>query len=142
MSDPKKTQNYTSTLIRHRYLFALLGQSNADLAKPLEKKLPEHERVAAQLMIANTELKFTTCVTSIDGKEYIFLLNKDSKIHQSKGNWIWVSNVEIYADDISILTLSIQPRVIDIPYTQQKVCAHWLFRNLEKELKDYFNLHL
>lgn len=135
-------QNDFSVISNYRYLFTLLSQSNADLAKPLEEKLPQHERVAAQLIVSNKMLEFTTCVTSVDGKNYFFSLDKSSRIFQSKGNWIWVACLEIYADKNLILSLPIQSRVIDIPYSQHAVCAHWLFRNIKRELMDHFNLYL
>ena len=117
-----------------RDLYALLSLSNPDIIRPYCSRIAKHHIVAAKLVAANHTNSATTTITTVDNKTYSFELNLDSRTYQSKGDWIWVTCIEVNYPDGTLLSISINPRVIDIPYTGSKICAHWLFRNINKEL--------
>ena len=125
-----------------RDLYALLSLSNPDLIHLYKSRIAKHSIVAAKLVASNQQHQATTIITSVDNKEYRFALDLNSRTYRSKGNWIWVTHISITYPNEILLSMSISPRVIDIPYTGSKICAHWLFRNFEKELNEILNNQL
>ena len=121
-----------------RDLYALLSLCNPELIKPFQSKIAKQHIVSAKL-IAALHTNATIIITSVDNKEYEFPLNLNSRIYQSKGDWIWVSQIEVIYPTDTVISISIYPRVIDIPYTKNSVCAYWLFKNINKELIETLN---
>ncbi len=119
-----------------RNLYALLSLSNPDLIHPYTSHIAKQHIVAAKLVATNHMQAATIIITTVDNKEYRFALNLNSRTYQSKGDWNWVSHIEVIYPNETLISMSINPRVIDIPYTGSKICAHWLFRNIEKELNE------
>ncbi len=132
-------QNTTEKI---RYLYALFNQSNPELINPYQAHIDSQHIVAAKLIAATYAFSTTTIITNIDNKEYIFPLNLTSRTHQSKGDWIWVTQIEIFYPEQSLITMTINTRVVDIPYTGSKVCAHWLFRNIRPEINEALSHYL
>lgn len=125
-----------------RNLHALLSQSNPELIKQFQNHMPDHEVIAAKLISASHLYSTTVAVTTIGENTYEFLLNLNSKIYQSKSNWIWINHLEVVAPHMSILKLSINPRVIDMPYSGNQICAYWLFKNFHMEIKEHLSTYL
>ena len=119
-----------------RDLYALLSLSNSGLIQPYKSRIDKQHIVAAKLVAANHNYAASTIITSVENKEYRFSLDLNSTTYRSKGDWIWISQIEIIYPNKSLLNISLNPRVIDIPYTGTKICAHWLFRNVAKELNE------
>ena len=129
-----------STSLKH--LYALLSVSNADLEATLKPKISQHDLVAAKLINSNNNLEPTIAITSIQNSRHIFKLDIQSKIYTSKGNWLWVKQFELHSADLNILTLTTNPRVIDIPYHGNNICAFWFFKNFYKELSEFIEINL
>ena len=125
-----------------KHLYALLSASNSELATNLKPKIAQHDRVAAKLIISNTNQKPTIAITTIEDSRHTFKLDFQSKIYTSKGNWLWVRQIEILNTDVNILSLSFNPRVIDIPYYKNNICAFWFFKYFNKEISEYINCYL
>lgn len=118
-----------------RDLYALLSLCNPDLISPFRSKIAKQHIVSAKLVAAH-HIEATTKLTAVDNKEYVLPLNLHSRIYQSKGDWVWVSQIQVIYPSDTIISMPINPRVIDIPYTGSSVCAHWLFKNINKELTE------
>jgi hypothetical protein len=118
-----------------RDLYALLSLSNPDLIQPYTSRIASQHIVAAKLTAASHNTAMSTII-SIDNKEYRFALDLASRTYRSKGDWIWVTQIEISYPNEILISMTINPRVIDIPYAGGMICAHWLFRNIEKELNE------
>jgi hypothetical protein len=119
-----------------RDLYALLSLSNPDLIQPHKSRIAKQHIVAAKLVAANHTYVATTIITSVDDKQYRFVLDLNSRIYQSKGDWIWATQIAVIYPKRTLISISIDPRVIDIPYTGNKICAHWLFRNVDIEINE------
>lgn len=119
-----------------RDLYALLSLSNPDLINLYKSRVAKQSIVAAKLVASNQKYQANTIITTVDNKDYEFALDLNSRTYRSKGNWIWVTHIEVTYPNETLLSMQINPRVIDIPYTGSKICAHWLFRNFEKELNE------
>ncbi len=131
-----------SKIRKIRDLYALLSLSNPDLIQPYKSHMTKQDIVAAKLIAANHAYDATTTITSIDGKEYKFAMDLNSITHQSKDDLIWVTHIEVIHLSETLVSISINPRMIDIPYTGNKVCAHWLLRNINKEPNETLNSSL
>jgi hypothetical protein len=131
-----------NTIREIRDLYALLSLSNPDLIQPYKSRIANQHIVAAKLVAANHCYDATTVITSIDNKQYRYTLNLNSRTYQSKGDWIWVAQIEIFYPREALIYMPINPRVIDIPYTGNKICAHWLFKSIDEELNEKLNNQL
>ncbi|MFK7795398.1 MAG: hypothetical protein AB8B89_08620 [Gammaproteobacteria bacterium] len=131
-----------STIGEIRDLYALLSLSNPDLIHLYKSRIAKHSIVAAKLVASNPKYQATTIITTVDNRGYEFTLDLYSRTYRSKGNWIWATHIEVNYPYETLLSIQISPRVIDLPYTECKICAHWLFRNFEKELNEALNNRL
>ena len=123
-------------------LYALFSLSNPELINAFRNRIVSHEMVAAKLVAATYFSSGTVCITTIEKKQYHFPLDLISRTYQSKGNWIWIAQIDISFPSEPLITLAIDPRVIDIPYIGNKVCAHWLFKDVSIELSEQLNNYL
>lgn len=128
--------------INLRNIYALFALSNPEILEPFKARIPEHEIVAARLISCAHHLDASIRIKNIDDEQSKFKLDLESRIYQSKGNWIWVEQLDIYFPETILLTISISPRVLDLPYTNNNICAHWLFRNIAQELNKLLNTYL
>ena len=120
-------------------LYALLYLSSPELIKRLHFEFPKQAIVAANITTASDADKYVAAITSASKTKYEFSLDLQSKTHQSKGNWIWITQLEIYCAEYQILSFTIKKRVIDIPYHGESISAYWLLKNFYPELLDFLN---
>ncbi len=133
------SEDKKSAILRNNY--AIFCQSNIDIAEKFKPHLSQHEQIAATLLIANNQFKPQIKITTTENQQYNFSLDLRSRVYQSKGNWLWVKQFELINSETCFLTFTIKPRVMDIPYINSKVCAHWLFRNTDKEIIEKMNTY-
>lgn len=120
-----------------RHLYALFNASNPDLAEALRPKIAKHDLVAANIISSNSNLKPGLVITTVQNSRHSFQLDFHSRTYTSKGNWLWINQFDINISDNNILTLIINPRVIDIPYHGENICAFWFFKNFYSEIFEY-----
>jgi len=125
-----------------RNIIALFSLSNPDLIESMKHKVAESEFVAANLITSIHSNDASAYIKAVVDQHYQFNLDLKSRIYQSKGDWVWVKQVDIYFPQKTLLSLSIKPRVIDLPYTNNRLCAHWLFRNISNELHSAISSYL
>jgi len=123
-------------------LYALFSLSNPELINAFRNRIVNHEKVAAKLVATTHYSSGAVSITTIENKQYHFPLDLTSRTYHSKCNWIWVAQIDISFPSEQLITLSIDPRVIDIPYIGSKVCAHWLFKDVYTELSEQLNNYL
>ena len=119
------------------YLYALFSSSNSALAKLLEPKVAQHELVAADLMTSNLRLQPKINISTAQNSQYSFRLDCLSKNYISRGNWLWINQFNIYSSNNEIMTLTMNPKIVDIPYSGDDICAFWFFKNFYDELSEY-----
>ena len=117
-----------------RNAYALFTLCNPELIRPFISRIPSHEIVAAKLITSTHNHTASVCINSIEDEQYKFNLDLESRTYQSKGDWIWVKQIDIYFPNTALLNINIDPRVIDLPYKNNNICAHWLFKNVTQEL--------
>lgn len=118
-----------------RNILALFSLCNPELIKPLESRVPANELVAANLISKLHYDDASICIHAVDGNQYNFKLDLNDRIYQSKGNWVWVKQIDICYPAENLLNITVLPsRVIDLPYSDTRLCAHWLFRNVSREI--------
>tara|TARA_R110002096_G_scaffold156517_1_gene321137 strand:+ start:1077 stop:1481 length:405 start_codon:yes stop_codon:yes gene_type:complete len=125
-----------------RDLYALLSLSNPDLIFPYNSCIATQIIVAAKIVASSHNDHATVAFTTIEESEYRFTLDLNSRTYHSKGNWIWITRIEVSYSSKVILTIPIKPRVIDIPYAGNRVCAHWLFKNIDEEINETLKTQL
>ena len=81
--------------------------------------LPNSVLVAANLLALSELNQYLVCVTNEINSSYTFPLDLQSSNYQSKGNWIWVTKVEVLCANNSLFICDIEKRVIDMPYPRQ-----------------------
>lgn len=133
--------NTHSILYNKKYIYALLMLTNPEFMNMYKLRVARHELVAAKL-ISHKHHDASAYITCLDNNEYKFKLDLDSRTHQSKGNWVWVKQVKVLYPIEPVFNLIINPRVIDLPYTSSKLCAHWLLRDICNELHKLLNSYL
>lgn len=121
-----------------RDLYALFSLSNPELIQPLKSKIVQRDIVASKIISANNLTNAFVSITTIDEKKYHFMLDLAARIYQSKGDWIWATQIEIIYANKPLLHLVFTARVIDIPYAGSNICAHWLLRNVKFEINELF----
>ena len=119
------------------YLYALFSRSNSALAKILEPKVSQHELVAANIITSNSSLQAEININTAQNSQYSFKLDCSSQSYVSRGNWLWINQFNIYSSHSEILTLTIDPKIVDIPYSGDDICAYWFFKNFYEELSEY-----
>ena len=93
--------------------------------------------VASKLQSSNSLMdKYSTVITDSANDQYSFAIDPYTKNYQSKGNWLWTTNLEIFYLEDSILSINIKKVLIDIPYSGKSVNAYWLLKNFEKEIHE------
>jgi hypothetical protein len=125
-----------------RDLYALFSLSNPGLIQPYKSRIAPQHIVAAKLVAAIHTFDAATTITTIDNNKYSFALDLTCRTYQSKGNWIWITQIEIIYPEKLLMTIPVSARVIDIPYAGSKICAHWLFRSIDIELSETLNNQL
>ncbi len=125
-----------------RDLYAFFNLSHPDLISTYKSRISNQDIVAAKLVASSNTNNASTKITSIDNKDYTFPLDLDSRHHQSKGNWIWVTQIDIIFPETLLISIPVNTQIIDIPYSNNNVCAHWLIRNVALEIKEILNHHL
>ena len=125
-----------------RNIYALLSLSNPELIASYKDRIKDHEIVAAKLIATTHSNCGSVEITNIDNKQYLFNLDLMTRVYQSKGNWIWVKQVNVVFPESLLFSLSINPRVIDMPYSSNQICAHWLFKNFTLELNQFLDCYL
>ncbi len=127
---------------RLRNTYALFTLCNPELIEPFSSRIPNHEIVAAKLITSTHNHAASVCINSIEDEQYQFKLDLESRTYLSKGDWIWVKQIEIYFPNTVLLNINIKPRVIDLPYINNNICAHWLFKNVADELSQMLDCYL
>lgn len=124
-------QNDISWLSR---VYLLLSESYPEVLKKLDYDFPNQAVVAANLLQPTQEDEFVCKIISASNSKFCFMLDLTAKIGRSKGDWIWINEVNIDSGDVTLLSFPIVKRVVDIPYFGKKVSAHCLFKNFQPEL--------
>jgi len=125
-----------------RNTYALFTLCNPELVKPFISRIPNHEIVAAKLITSTHNHAASIRISSIEDEQHEFNLDLESRTYQSKGDWIWVKQIDIYFPNTALFNINIKPRVIDLPYINNSICAHWLFKNVAQELNQALDYHL
>ncbi len=120
-------------------IYALFCQSNPDLIRQIHYEFSRPVIVAASLISSTASSRYAATITSESETKLRFSLDLDTKDHQSKGNWIWVTQLDLYYAEDNLLSIATKRRVIDIPYCGTLVSAYWLFKNFYPEFLEYFN---
>lgn len=129
----RPTTNWKSSV------YALLSQTNPDILTEIHFKTTKNILVAAQLIKTNSNATPQIFLHNNEGTRHQFDLDISSSTFISKGNWMWVKQVEIYYPAELVLDIQVNPRVIDIPYAYgNRVCAHWLIRHLHTDVVRHF----
>ncbi|MDW3094330.1 MAG: hypothetical protein R8G33_01525 [Gammaproteobacteria bacterium] len=123
-------------------LYAFFNLSHPELIRAYQNHITNQDIVAAKLVASSHVNNASTKITTIDNIDYIFPLDLTSRNHQSKGNWIWVTQIDILFPEKLLISVPINAQIFDIPYSHNKVCAHWLVRNVASEIKEILNSHL
>ena len=121
-------------------VYALLSKTNPDILEEIKLEAKKEILVAANLIATNNSVTPEIELNNIEGQAHRFCLNLDSRTYQSKGNWMWVNQLKVYFPSDLLLNIQLKPRVIDIPYTNNFVCAHWLFKHLHTDIYHHFQL--
>ena len=123
-----------------RNIYALMHLCQPELINA--QKLSNSDKVAMKLICSTAIHHASVHIITVDEKEYHYELDVEGKIYQSKGNWLWIRNIDINFPEDYLLSIQINPRVIDLPYSHKKICAYWLFRNIQQEFKQTMNHYL
>ncbi|MEM8843783.1 MAG: hypothetical protein AAGB35_01960 [Pseudomonadota bacterium] len=123
-------------------VYALLVQTSPEILKSIDFNVSRDVLVAANLIATSNKELAAIELTNLEDNIHHFYLNLDSKIFQSKGNWVWVKELKIYYPRDLLINVNIRPRIIDIPYTNNFVCAHWLFKHLRSDIVNYLETYL
>ena len=126
-------------IIQSRNIYALFSLCNPELIEHFKTHIPNSDMVAAKLIANKHKHDATVCIYNIDNKKYWFELDLETRVYASKGNWIWVKQIDVHFPSEHLLSISIKPRIMDLPYTNKNICAHWLFKNTTHELKNFFD---
>ncbi len=124
-----------------RNIYALLSSCNPNLIATYQERIPDHYKVAAKLITSVNKNSASICIYSIDDKHYQFRLDLESRNYWSKGNWIWIKQIDINYPEEFLFSITLNPRVIDIPYSNNDICAHWLFRYIAEEVYQTLNTY-
>ena len=122
-------------------MYNLLNACCPELIKQLQLVFPNQTVVAANLLIRTEFNKYTATITS-DTTIFDFPLDLYESNYQSKGNWIWITKLNINCADEQLFSCNINKRVIDIPYCKTQVCAHALLKNFYPELSKFLTKKL
>ena len=119
-------------------VYALLSKSNPELLEEINLETKNNILVAANLIANNCSDMPLVELNNIEGQVHRYFLNLDSRAYRSKGDWIWINELKVYFPRELLFCIQINPRVIDIPYTNNSVCAHWLFKHLHTDILNQF----
>ncbi len=125
-----------------RNIYAFFSLCNPELLVTINPGIPESDLVAAKLITSLHKDEAKICINTIEDNHYQFDLDLSSRIYQSKGNWIWVKEIEVQFPKEYLFDLTLNPRVIDLPYSNKCLCAHWLFKNMTEELTQLLDNYL
>jgi hypothetical protein len=121
-------------------VYALLIDTYPEILSEIKFEESKEIQVAAQLIRTNTAENPKISVETIEGQLHEFNLNLSSRTLHSKGNWMWIKQLNIYYPSNLLLAVQLKPRIIDIPYaSNNSVCAYWLFKHLYTDLIDHLN---
>ncbi len=124
-------QNDISWLSR---VYLLLNESYPEALDKLDYDFPNQAVVAANLLHPSQEAEFSCKIISASNSEFCFILDLSARTGRSKGDWIWIKEINIESGDLSLLSFPVAKRVVDIPYYKKKVSAHCLIKNFLPEL--------
>ena len=115
-------------------VYLLLNESCPEALNSLDYDFPNQAVVAANLLQPVQKDEFVCEIISASNSKFSFMLDLSAKTGRSKGDWIWINEVNIDSGDVTLLSFPIVKRVVDIPYHKKKVSAHCLFKNFLPEL--------
>lgn len=129
-----KTQYKDNTIWLSR-VYALLRSSSPNTVSQFTNLFTNEVQVAASLLSsANLIEKYSIIITDTSGNKHSFFIDTNSHQHQSKGNWLWVKNIDFYYQNEIIFTIKMNNNIIDIPYSGKYVNAYWLLKDLDKSV--------
>lgn len=121
-----------------RNIYALFIDTYPEILSDIQFKGTKDILVAAQLIKNNHTENPKITVENVDGEVHTFNLNLCSRTLLSKGNWMWIKQLNIYYPGDLLLNIDLDPRIIDIPYaSNNSVCAYWLFKQLHTDLTNH-----
>jgi hypothetical protein len=116
-------------------LYALISQTNPEILAEIKIRATKEVQVAAQLVKTNNIRPPNIILVNNEGTGHQFYLDTLSKTMRSKGNWMWVKQLQVYYPTELLLDIQLMPRVIDIPYASGNyVCGHSLFKHLRADI--------
>ena len=116
-------------------LYALISQTNPEILAEIKIGATKEVLVAALLVKTNNIRPPKLILVNNEGTGHQFDLDTLSKTMHSKGNWMWVKQLQVYYPTELLLDIQLTPRVIDIPYASGNyVCGHWLFKHLRADI--------
>lgn len=123
-------------------ILALFSLCSPELIEQLTAQVEDSELVAAHLISNLHKDSASICIKSIDDIDYKFNLDLTCKDYKSKGDWLWVKQIDVYFPQELLFSMFIQPKIVDLPYVNQCLCAHWLFKNINQELNQLLESYL
>ena len=123
-------------------IYLLLRETYPTVLEGLEYEFPNQAIVAANLLQATKNDEFTCRITSDSNSQFNFCLDLVTRSGESKGNWIWVKKVQISSGDHLLVSITMNKRVIDIPYCKNNVSAFSLLKNFYPEFIATLNAEL
>lgn len=133
MKPPKEDKKYNTIWLSRVY--ALLRFSSPDTLPMFTSMFTTEAQVAGRLLSSgNIAEKYSIIITDNSDNKHAFIIDPDSQKYQSKGNWLWVTNIDFYYQKEHIITLTMNKNVIDIPYSGNCINAYWLLKDLDQQL--------
>ena len=119
-------------------IYGLLDTCGFEFLKHMQ--VPQAVKVAAQLISSSDSINhpYSTKLLDNAGNEYSFKLSFHTHEYQSKGDWIWVNNLDFNYNNEHLFSLNPKLKLIDIPYNNKNANAYWLLKNFHQELEVYF----
>ena len=127
---------------RTRNIYALFSMCNPELLEQYKTRFSNSDKVAARLIANKHKFDASVCVRNIENQKHWFKLDLATKIYRSKGDWIWVKQIDIHFPKESLICINFNPRVLDLPYINNNICAHWLFKTISQELSEQLDVYL
>lgn len=115
-------------------LYALLADTHPLILDQHISYFSTPDKVGAQFILAHKRDHFGLTIASQDQAEESFSLALSTSNYQSRGDWRWINQVRISHDNDLLLDIPLKPRVIDLPYRDKRINAHWFLHYMRYEL--------
>lgn len=133
MKTQDKNKKYNMVLLSRMYAFLRLS-SPGTLSQFTCLFSTEVQVAASLLSSTNLNERYSIIITDTSDNKHAFIIDTDSQKYQSKGNWLWVTQIDFYYQKEQMFTLAMHKNIIDIPYSGKYINAFWLLKDLDQAL--------